>query len=50
MNILRLILKKKEDFPKGMIYIVEDSKEIIEENEELGNKYGRDQGKSCQII
>ena len=41
-----------EDFPKGMEYLVEDSKDLMEEIEfeELHNKNGRDKGKSCQII
>ena len=41
-----------EDFPTGMEYLVEDSKDLMEEIEfeELHNKNGRDKGKSCQII
>ena len=41
-----------EDFPKGMEYLIEDSKDLMEEKEfeELHNKNGRDKGKSCQII
>ena len=41
-----------EDFPKGMEYLIEDSKDLMEEIEfeELHNKNGRDKGKSCQII
>jgi hypothetical protein len=41
-----------EDFPKGMEYLVEDSKDLMEEIEfeELHNKNGRDKGKSCQIV
>jgi hypothetical protein len=45
-------IKKNEDFPKGMEYIIEDSKEIMEETEfqEIHNKLGRDKGKSCEIM
>ena len=45
-------IKKNDDFQKGMIFIIEDSKEIMEEIEfdELGNKYGKYQGRSCQVI
>ena len=41
-----------EDFPKGMEYLIEDSKELMEEIEleEKCIKDGRDKGKSCQII
>ena len=42
----------KEDFEKGLNYLIEDSKEIKEELdfEENYRKNGRDKGKSCQIM
>ncbi len=41
-----------EDFSKGVEYILEDSKEIMEEIEfeELHNKNGKNPGKSCLIL
>ena len=40
-----------DEFPKGVEYLIEDSKEIMEEIEfeDIHNKFGRDKGKSCLI-
>ena len=40
-----------EEFPNGVEYLIEDSKEIMEEIEfeDIHNKYDRDKGKSCLI-
>ena len=40
-----------EEFPKGVEYLIEDSKEIMEEIEfeDIHTKFGRDKGKSCLI-
>ena len=42
----------EEEFPKIIDYLIEDSKELLEEIdfEDIHNKYGRDKGKSCLII
>ena len=42
----------KEDFPKGVEYIIDESKEIMEEIEfeELHIRNGKDNGKSCSIL
>ena len=41
-----------EDFPKGVEYIIEDSKEIMEEIkfEEMRNKMDKDKGRSCFVF
>jgi hypothetical protein len=45
-------INSNEEFPKGIEYIIEDSKEIMEEIEiqEVNNKRDKNQAKSCQII
>ena len=41
-----------EDFPKGMEYIIEDSKEIMEEmkSDELMEKREEEKQRSCNIV
>ena len=45
-------INQDEDFPKGMEYIIEDSKEIMEEFkfEEIRNKMEKDKVRSCLIL